>query len=252
MTVRELAKAFDTIYPRELSAEWDNDGLLVSPDPDREPHKILTVLDVTDEVLDVALENGFDTIIAHHPLIFRPIGAAVGGEGVSGRVVRALRAGISILCFHTRADAAPSGVNDLLALLLGLKEIRPFDDGLPRIGILPRPMPASAFIERVKHATGAPFIRIGGREREIRSVALCGGAGKDYARAAASQGADIYLSGELGYHTLLDADDFGCMMLEIGHDASEMQITGALAAAARRFCPGAKVTELPRFSVRTL
>ena len=110
MTVRELAKAFDTIYPRELSAEWDNDGLLVSPDPDREPHKILTVLDVTDEVLDIAEQNGFDTIIAHHPLIFKPIGAAVGGSGVGGRVARALRAGISILCFHTRADAAAAGV----------------------------------------------------------------------------------------------------------------------------------------------
>lgn len=251
MTVRELAKAFDTIYPRELSAEWDNDGLLVSPDPDREPHNILTVLDVTDEVLDVAEENGFDTVIAHHPLIFRPIGEAVAGKGVGGRVARALRAGISILCFHTRADAARSGVNELLALLLGLAEVRAFEDGLPRIGTLPEAMPSADFIERVKRATGAPFVRVGGRDRTVRTVALCGGAGKDYAHAAASEGADLYLSGELGYHTLLDADDLGCMMLEIGHDASEMQITGALAAAARRFCPGAKVTELPHLSVRT-
>lgn len=252
MTVRELASAMDTLFPRSLSAEWDHDGLLVSPDPDREVHRVLAVLDVTDEILDVAIENGFDTILAHHPLIFRPIGSTVVGEGVGGRAARALCAGISVLCYHTRADAAPSGVNDLLALLLGLNEITSFADGLPRIGELSRPHCAEELVKLVKRATGAPFVRLGGSEREIRRVAVCGGAGKDYARAAAEAGADLYVSGELGYHTLLDADDYGCMMLEIGHDVSEMHITGALAAAARRFCPGAKVTELPRFSLRTL
>ena len=252
MTVRELAKAMDTLFSPALRAEWDNDGLLVSPDPEREVHRVLAVLDVTDEVLSVAEENGFDTILAHHPLIFRPIGSAVLGDGVGGRAVRALRAGISVLCYHTRADAAPSGVNDLLALLLGLSDVAPFADGLPRIGSLPEPCSVSDFVAQVKRATGASLVRLGGSDRPLSRIALCGGAGKDYAHEAAVAGADLYLSGELGYHTLLDADDIGCMMLEIGHDASEMQITGALAAAARRFCPGAKVTELPRFSVRTL
>ncbi len=252
MTVRELACAMDEIFLPSLSAEWDNDGLLVSPDPAREVYRVLAVLDVTDEILNVAIENGFDTIIAHHPLIFRPLESTVLGDGVGGRAVRALRAGISVLCYHTRADAARGGVNDLLAGLLGLSEVQPFADGLPRVGNLPAPLSASDFALRVKRATGAPFVRLGGSDRMISRVALCGGAGKDYARDAAAAGADLYLSGELGYHALLDADDLGCMMLEIGHDMSEMQIVGAFAAAVRRLCPGAKVSELVRFSLRTL
>lgn len=252
MTVLELARAFDELYPKALSAEWDNDGLLVSRDPSREVHRILTVLDVTSKVLDVAEENGFDVIISHHPLIFKPISSAVAGNGVGGLVARAISAGISILSYHTRADAASGGVSDLLCRLLGLLDVSPFADGVPRIGRLASPMSCSALIDHVKRATGAPFVRFGGKERVVTRVALCSGSGDDYIEDAANAGADLYLSGELGYHALLDADHAGILLLEIGHDFSEMQITGALAAAARRFCPGAKVTELADFGVRTI
>ena len=252
MTVLELAQAFDGLYPRALSAEWDNDGLLVSADPTREVHRILTALDVTNKVLDVAEENGFDVIITHHPLIFKPIANAVAGNGVGGLVARALAKGISILSYHTRADAASGGVADLLCRLLGLLDVSPFADGVPRIGRLTFPMSCLEFARHVKRATGAPFVRLGGSDRTVSKVALCSGSGDDYIKDASDAGADLYLSGELGYHALLDADHFGLALLEIGHDYSEMQITGALAAAARRFCPGAKVTELPDFGVRTL
>ncbi len=252
MTVRELADAFDTLYPRELSFEWDNDGLLISIDPTREVHRILTVLDVTERVVNVAKENGFDVIISHHPLIFKPLRRTVGGDGIGGLAASLLASGISVLSYHTRADRAQGGVADLLASLIGLVDVVPFADGVPRIGRLGSPLSSGAFAERVKHATGAPFVRLGGTDRAVSTVALCPGSGDDYIASAAEVGADLYLSGELGYHALLDADHSGLSLLEIGHDYSEMQITGALAAAARRFCPGAKVTELVDFGIRTL
>ena len=252
MTVRELALAFDTLYPRELSCEWDNDGLLLSPAPDREVHRILTVLDVTERLVNAAKENGFDVIISHHPLIFRPLKSAVLGEGIGGLAASLLTSGISLLSYHTRADAADGGVADLLARLVGLSEVAPFADGIPRIGKLRTPTPSRELAERIKHATGAPFVRLGGADRTVSTVALCPGSGDDYIAAAAQAGAELYLSGELGYHALLDADHAGLSLVEIGHDYSEMQIVGAFAAAARRFCPGAKVTELVDFGIRTL
>lgn len=244
MTVRELDAAFSTVYPPALRAEWDNDGLMCSPDPEGAVYKILCVLDVTDEVIAVAEKEGFDTVISHHPLIFRPVRAIAGGK-----LSRLLRAGISVLSYHTRADAAPGGVNDLLCRLLGLRDVVPFSDGVPRIGNTAEPMSREAFFSLVRRATGAPFLRVGGAAETISRVAVCGGAGKDYAEDAAAAGADLYLSGELGYHTLLEPP---CLMAEIGHDRSEMQIVGAMAAAARRFCPGAKVTELPVFPLSVL
>ena len=252
MTVRELADAFDLLYPRELSFDWDNDGLLVSPDPTREVHRVLAVLDVTERVVKAAKENGFDLIVSHHPLVFKPLHSAVLGDGIGGIVADLLASGISVLSYHTRADAAEGGVGDLLASLIGLLDVTPFADGVPRIGRLSEPLPSSALAERIKRATGAPLVRLGGTDRLVSRVALCPGSGDDYIKAAAEAGADLYLSGELGYHALLDADHAGLSLLEIGHDYSEMQIVGALAAAARRFCPGAKVTELVDFGVRTL
>lgn len=252
MTVRELADAFDRLYPRELSFDWDNDGLLVSPDPTREVHRILTVLDVTKHTVKAAKENGFDVIVSHHPLIFKPIRSAVLGDGIGGLAAELLSSGISVLSYHTRADAATGGVGDLLASLVGLLGVSPFADGVPRIGSLPKPLSGLELAARIKRATGAPFARLGGSDRLVLRVALCPGSGDDYISAAAEAGADLYLSGELGYHALLDADHAGLMLLEIGHDYSEMQIVGALAAAARRICPGAKVTELVDFGVRTL
>ncbi len=249
MTVRELSAAFDKIYPRELSAEWDRDGLMVSPDPEREVYRVLCVLDVTDAVIEGAIENRFDTIVSHHPLIFRPLSSVVAGDGVGGKVAKLLANGISVLSFHTRADAAPGGVNDLLACSLGLGEIAPFADGLPRVGRYPAPLSSAEFLRRVASVTGASELRFGGHAREVATVALCGGAGKEYVGEAALIGVDAYLSGELGYHTLLDAEMGGPMLLEIGHDASEVQIVGAFAGTVRRLIPGAKVSEWTAFSL---
>jgi dinuclear metal center YbgI/SA1388 family protein len=246
MTVREFYSEMEKLYPASLSAEWDNDGLMLSPDPTREVYRILAVLDVTDEVVRAALDGGFDLILSHHPLIFRPL-RSIDGEAPDGRrIVSLLSGGISVLSFHTRADAAEGGVNDLLAAMLGLCDVRPFADGLPRIGRLPAPMDAKELIDRIKRVTGAPYALTAGKLGRISTVAVCGGAGKEYARAAAEAGADLYLTGELGYHARLDAEK--CLLCEIGHDYSEMQIVGKMAALARRILPGAKVTELPLYA----
>jgi len=73
MTVRELYAEFTHIIPAELSEEWDNDGLMCSADTSGEVHRALLVLDVTEEIVDYAIEQCFDLIVSHHPLIFRPI-----------------------------------------------------------------------------------------------------------------------------------------------------------------------------------
>ena len=72
MTVTELYKKFCLYFPEELRCEWDNDGIMVCPDSNAEVKKVLISLDVTEEIVDYAINQGFDLIISHHPLIFRP------------------------------------------------------------------------------------------------------------------------------------------------------------------------------------
>ena len=69
MTVGQILRLIDEIAPFETQEEWDNSGLLAGS-PDQEVHGILFALDVTEAVLDEALEKGADLIVTHHPLMF--------------------------------------------------------------------------------------------------------------------------------------------------------------------------------------
>ena len=238
MTVRELTALLDERFPRALSCEWDNDGLLVSPDPDAEATGVLIALDPTDAVIDEAVKTGCNVILTHHPLIFGPLASVTSDDGVSRRVLRLVSSGISAIALHTRADAAEGGLNDALAKTLDLSDVSAFADGIPRIGTLRTPLPVRDAVSFVLGAAGLPRAQYAGKAPEtVSRIALCGGAGKDYLAAAAKAGADLYLTGELSYHARLDAADLPLLVLEVGHDWSEMHATGLFAAYLAEAAP---------------
>ena len=81
MKLTELYSVLEEKFPKALSCEWDNDGLMCASSLDNEVKKVLCVLDVTDAALKYAAENGFDTIISHHPMILAV--AVCSGYGVT-------------------------------------------------------------------------------------------------------------------------------------------------------------------------
>ena len=121
MTVKEMYARFSERIPEHLSEEWDNDGLMCCPDATTEVCRVLITLDVTEEVVDYAIESAFDLIISHHPLIFKPLSSVNESDHISRKVIKLLNSGISVFSFHTRADKVTGGVNDKLAELLGLE-----------------------------------------------------------------------------------------------------------------------------------
>ena len=86
MNVRQLYQYLNENIPTSLSCEWDNDGLMCCPDPDREVHRVLIALDVTGEVADEAVEGDFDVVVSHHPLIFKPIRSLTTDDGVGAKL----------------------------------------------------------------------------------------------------------------------------------------------------------------------
>ena len=72
-SVNELYGYLNEAIPSELSCDWDNDGRMCIPSPDKQVKKVLVSLDANDDVIDYAAENGFDCIITHHPMIFHPL-----------------------------------------------------------------------------------------------------------------------------------------------------------------------------------
>ncbi len=240
MNVYELHETLSQLYPRSLSCTWDNDGIMVSADTTAEVKKILLALDGTDHVIRYAIENGFDTVVTHHPLLFK--GAkSVSPESYGGRrILDAALHGISVLSFHTRADAGEGGVNDSLAEALGLRVIASFgDEDAPTMGRITEceAMTGEELALLVKEKLGCPMVRVTGDvAKTVTKVALCGGAGKDFTGAAIRLGCDAFITGESGYNMAQDATEDGLLTIEAGHYHSEAPLLLPLSKQIEEIC----------------
>lgn len=215
MKISELYKYLDGIIPRELSEEWDNDGkMLVSSD--KEIKSVLVALDVTPEVAEVAIEGGYDLIVTHHPYIFKPLKGIV-----DPKFIALINAGVSVFSFHTRLDTVACGVNDCLAKVLGLRNVEPFCE-MGRVGVTDK-MSFDEFIVKVKKLLNCERLNYVKGSPVIERVALLGGGGKDFWQKAADI-ADVYITGEMSYNTMLDAHEAGFSVIEAGHFETEFPV----------------------------
>ena len=232
MTVKELYERLEERIPKSLSEEWDNDGLMCSPDTSAEARRALLTLDVTEEIVDFAIERSYDLIISHHPLIFRPVSHISEDNHVSRKIIKLINNGISVFSFHTRLDKVKGGVNDVLAGLFSLSDVEKFGEGeLGRVGNLPREMELDEFIDLAKTVLGVDSVRLANGYNVVRRLALVGGDGKDFVGDAINSGADTYLSGRISYNLMEEASERGINLVEAGHyhtEAPVLQFLGEL------------------------
>ena len=231
MKVKELYEYLDERIPKELSCEWDNDGLMCCPDGEREVKRVLVALDVTDRVCDEAIDGKYDVIVSHHPFIFKGLKSINGVDHISAKAIKLIANGISVMSFHTRLDAVEGGVNDMLAALLGLCDVSAFGENgetIGRIGTLSEETEISEFAVAVKLALQAPAVLYADAGRKVKRVAVLGGEGGDDIAAARAAGADTYVSGRLGYHSMTDAPECGMNLIEAGHFYTEAPVCSVL------------------------
>ncbi|XP_051643080.1 NIF3-like protein 1 [Manacus candei] len=119
MDLRELVSALNDFAPLSLAESWDNVGLLVEPSP---PHTVNTLFltnDLTEEVMEEAVQKKADLILSYHPPVFTPLKRVTWKTWKERLVVRALEHRIGIYSPHTAYDAIPHGVNNWLTKGLG-------------------------------------------------------------------------------------------------------------------------------------
>ena len=226
MTVKDIYKRLDMRIPKELSEPWDNDGVMCCADFLQEVNKVIITLDVTEEVVDYAIESCVDLIISHHPLIFKPLTSICESNHVARKVIKLLENGITVLSFHTRLDKVVGGVNDKLCELLGIKDAVPFGEGdLGRIGYIESERLLDDFAYHVKDVLDADVVRVADALNPVRHVAVVGGDGKSYVKDAIALGADTYISGRIGYNVMEEAAEMGINLIEAGHYFTEQPIT---------------------------
>ncbi len=232
MTVRvkDILESLNIEAPFSLAEAWDNVGLLVG-DPEQEVTAVLAGLDPTNRLVDEAITQGANTIVTHHPVIFKPLQTINTAEPNGRLLQKALANHIAIIGCHTNLDSARQGVSHYLALQLGLENLSPLvassdeagtDTGLGSIGTYPAPLAAADFLARVLHVLDLPSVHMAGTvPTQISRVAVCGGSGSELAPIALQRGADVYLSAEIKHSTAIWAAETNFCIIDGTHYATE-------------------------------
>jgi dinuclear metal center YbgI/SA1388 family protein len=123
-SVADLVTFLDCFAPPSLAAEWDNTGLLLG-DAGQPVERVVTCLTVTPDVVAEAVAERVQMIVSHHPILFR--GAKkLSSQTPEGRLMLPLmRAGVAVYSPHTAFDNCNGGINDTLAQLFGLQNVKP-------------------------------------------------------------------------------------------------------------------------------
>lgn len=114
-----VIQLMEQLAPKHYAVENDKIGLQLGT-LNKPIKKILVALDVTDAVVDEAIEQGAELIIAHHAIIYRPL-AKLDTSTAAGRLYEKLiKNDIAVYISHTNLDVADGGINDWLADLIGI------------------------------------------------------------------------------------------------------------------------------------
>ncbi len=123
MKVKDITSALEEWAPKAYQEDYDNCGLLVG-DPNQSIDKVLITLDVTEAVMDEAIANGNQLIVAHHPLIFKGLKKITPTHWVERCVTKAIKNDVAIYALHTNLDNVATGVNSKIAERIDLKDTR--------------------------------------------------------------------------------------------------------------------------------
>ncbi|MCK1991534.1 Nif3-like dinuclear metal center hexameric protein [Peribacillus muralis] len=334
----QIIELFEQFSPKQFAMEGDPIGLHVGQ-LNKPVKKVMIALDVLEEVVDEAIEQGVELIIAHHPLIYRPL-KRIDTMTAGGRIIEKLiKHDIAVYAAHTNLDVANGGVNDLLAEALQLQDTQvlvptyettlkkmvvyvpkadeqnlrdalgragagaignyshcsfssegtgrflpgegsepvigskgkledvaemrietvfpesiekkvlaammkahPYEEvaydiyqlenqgetlGLGKIGVLAEEMTLEQFSEHVKVTLDVDRVRVvGDLQHPIKKVAVLGGDGNKYVTTAKFKGADVYVTGDMYYHTAHDAMMLGLNIVDPGHNVEKVMKKG--------------------------
>ena len=216
----EITKYIESKFPKEAAYDWDNVGLQVGS-LNHKVLKVLIALDVTKEVVKEAIEHKVDLIISHHPLIFKPI-MNLQSETPRGWIITNLiKHSISLYSMHTNYDVSDGGMNDAFSKKLGLTNLQVLDESenIGRIGEI-KEISFDDFVKLLKSTFSFTDIKlIGDHKTSIKKVALSLGSGSHHMSFAKRKNCDVFLTGDVTYHTALDAIQMGLTILDIGHYA---------------------------------
>ncbi len=149
-------------------------------------------------------------------------------RGEIAKLSRAAESRLEILAPGSRLKAAVARMKEVHPYEEVAYDLYPLENpgvtlGLGRIGNWPQPRPFPQVISRVKELFGVKTVKVWGRPApQVQRVAVAGGSGGDLLTTVMSQGAQVYLTGEVRHHQVPAGMEEEFAILEVGHFASEV------------------------------
>ena len=223
MNINKITDLLEEWYPLDLAEEWDTTGLQIKPKSE-EITGIIVGLTLTNDLVEKALKSGMNLIICHHPMFFNDDNKNDLLNKKSINLSKLLTAkGIGFYALHTNFDKKHMG--KILADLLDLKNIRVLDSvtSLGIIGELKKPCTYEELLKDVSALLNLDCISYSDIDlaRKFETVALCPGSGREFLDLAIEQ-TDVYLTGDLNYHSFEKAVYFNYPLIDICHYNSEI------------------------------
>lgn len=228
MRLQDIINILEKSFPTRYAYDWDNVGLLVGNNKS-DIKKIQISLDATTENIDFAINNGVDLIITHHPIIFKGIKNINTTTPLGKNLLTLIQNNINVYSMHTNLDA--SGLNEYVAkkIAMGIcdkKIIEEIDEGVG-IGRIFKPnvnITVREYAEKIKKIFDLESIRVisSNLDEKVKKVAVVNGSGMSYFRDAKTLGANLLITGDVGYHDGLDAQEHHLNIFDMGHYESEI------------------------------
>lgn len=211
------------IAPEEFQEDWDNSGYQVRIK--NETDKVILCMDVTDKVIDYAIETGSKLIISHHPMIFTGVKRIDEDSYLGKNIIKLIENKISVYSSHTSLDVSDRGVNVALAEALGLPIVENFAmTDTTTIGYVLSNNMGDKIYERLKDL-GAIFY---GKKVPVEKLAIVGGAGMSYFDEAIAKGVDMFITGDVKHHDGQRGYEENISLVDLTHYGSEKFVLNKL------------------------
>ncbi|EGC36430.1 hypothetical protein DICPUDRAFT_151116 [Dictyostelium purpureum] len=117
---KEVLDKLNRLVPLNLAEKWDNVGLLVEPSNTNslKIEKIFLTNDLTEPVLQEAIDGKANFIISYHPPLFNQF-KTVNQKSIPQRIaIKAIENKIPVYSPHSALDSCTGGLNDWIAQAL--------------------------------------------------------------------------------------------------------------------------------------
>jgi len=236
MNAVEIIRFFEEKYPPELAYDWDNVGLQVGT-LNHKTERVLLALDITKEVVKEAISKKCNLIISHHPLMFKPMNNIVFDSPKGWIVMNLIQHNIAVYSAHTNFDQTVGGMNDILAEKIGMRDLKLLDedDNIGRYGKIDR-ISFEDFVGKVKKAFDLDNVQvIGDTDKEVETIGISGGSGSHHMYAAKKRNCHVYITGDITYHTALDAVQMGITLIDVGHHVEVVFVSEVAKMLGKQF-----------------